>query len=100
MTDPLIKLHSENQYFREEDAKLIAQLRASLDAGKPTAPQVKRSPITGEPMIEREFQGVRIDVCPTSGGVWLDAGELEILTRVERSKLAEFLGHLVPRFGK
>jgi Zn-finger nucleic acid-binding protein len=28
-----------------------------------------------------ELEGVEVDRCPTCGGTWLDAGELEILTR-------------------
>ncbi|MEM8690650.1 MAG: zf-TFIIB domain-containing protein [Pseudomonadota bacterium] len=35
------------------------------------------SPIDGSPMREVERYGVKIDICPTSGGVWLDRGELE-----------------------
>ena len=34
---------------------------------------------------ERERDGVLLDVCPGCGGVWLDRGELEKLTRSERS---------------
>jgi Zn-finger nucleic acid-binding protein len=34
---------------------------------------------------ERERDGVMLDVCPGCGGVWLDRGELEKLTRSERS---------------
>jgi Zn-finger nucleic acid-binding protein len=35
------------------------------------------SPIDGSPMREVERYGVRIDVCQSSGGIWLDRGELE-----------------------
>jgi len=31
------------------------------------------------PMQQLNFRGVEIDRCPVSGGVWLDAGELEKL---------------------
>src|SRR5687768_10642519 len=33
---------------------------------------------------ERERDGVMLDICPGCGGVWLDRGELEKLTRYER----------------
>ncbi len=39
------------------------------------------SPVTGEPMEAREFLGVLVDVCPTTGGIWLDTGELGRLLR-------------------
>lgn len=35
------------------------------------------SPIDGSPMREVERFGVKIDICQTSGGIWLDRGELE-----------------------
>ena len=35
------------------------------------------SPIDGSPMRQINRYGIEIDVCPTSGGVWLDRGELE-----------------------
>ena len=37
------------------------------------------SPIDGTPMRQIRRYGVELDVCPTSGGVWLDKGELEKL---------------------
>lgn len=35
------------------------------------------SPIDGSPMRQIHRYGIEIDICPTSGGVWLDKGELE-----------------------
>lgn len=37
------------------------------------------SPVSGEPMKQIVRNGIEIDVCPTSGGVSLDKGELEKL---------------------
>jgi uncharacterized protein len=37
------------------------------------------SPIDGSIMKQVHRFGIEIDVCPTSGGVWLDKGELEKL---------------------
>lgn len=37
------------------------------------------SPIDGSPMKQINRFGIEIDVCPTSGGIWLDKGELEKL---------------------
>ena len=38
-----------------------------------------KSPLSREPMLVLELAGVEIDYCPESGGIWLDAGELEVL---------------------
>lgn len=37
------------------------------------------SPIDGTPMRQISRYGIEIDVCPTTGGIWLDKGELEKL---------------------
>jgi len=37
------------------------------------------SPIDGSPMRQIHRYGIEIDVCPVSGGIWLDKGELEKL---------------------
>lgn len=37
------------------------------------------SPIDGSPMRQIKRYGIEIDVCPTTGGIWLDKGELEKL---------------------
>lgn len=37
------------------------------------------SPIDGSPMKQITRYGIEIDVCPATGGVWLDKGELEKL---------------------
>jgi Zn-finger nucleic acid-binding protein len=55
------------------------------------------SPIDGSPMREIERYGVKIDICQTSGGVWLDRGELEkIIVMIREEALREAGGHDVP----
>ena len=44
------------------------------------------SPIDGSPMREVERYGVKIDICPTSGGIWLDKGELEKIIMMIREE--------------
>jgi Zn-finger nucleic acid-binding protein len=48
------------------------------------------SPIDGSPMREIERYGVKMDICPTSGGIWLDKGELEkIIMMIREEALRE-----------
>ena len=48
------------------------------------------SPIDGSPMREIERYGVKIDVCQSSGGIWLDRGELEkIMMMIRQEALQE-----------
>ena len=44
------------------------------------------SPIDGSPMREVERFGVKMDICPTSGGIWLDRGELEKIIMMIREE--------------
>lgn len=48
------------------------------------------SPIDGSPMQQIVRNGIEIDRCPTSGGVWLDKGELEkLLSAVQEAAVAD-----------
>ena len=47
------------------------------------------SPIDGSPMREVERYGVKMDICPTSGGIWLDKGELEKIFMMIRKEALE-----------
>lgn len=61
----------EEMFFEEQNKRALAKLKER--AGK----KPRLSPITGEEMEQISYQGVVIDRCKTSGGIWLDAGELE-----------------------
>lgn len=48
------------------------------------------SPIDGAPMRQIHRYGIDFDVCPNTGGVWLDKGELEkLIALVKQETLAE-----------
>lgn len=68
----------EESYFDKRNREALERMTA-FQKEKP-----RLSPITGEPMNKEIVYGVVIDRCPTSGGVWLDHGELEQLLKVER----------------
>lgn len=61
----------EGTYFEQKNREALERL-ASKKEDKP-----RLSPITGEPMEQIALHGVIVDRCKTSGGIWLDAGELE-----------------------
>lgn len=48
----------------------------------------KASPMTGKPMNQDKVLGVAIDRCPDSGGIWLDAGELQRLIEASHQTLS------------
>ena len=72
-----MKNAKEGSYFEKKNKEALERLKQKKDEAKP-----RLSPITGEPLVEEVLHGVVIDRCPTSGGIWLDAGELEELAEV------------------
>jgi hypothetical protein len=80
---------NEDEYFARQNAELIKEMRAKLDAERKksgAATQQLICPRDGSQLVETESENVRIDSCPTCKGVWLDAGELEQLRLVNRGK--------------
>ncbi len=81
---------NEDEFFHKRDAELIAQKRAELDAKRKNAERAShymKCPKCGGDLVEREYHRIKMDVCPDCHGTWLDAGELEMLSRVDHSRL-------------
>jgi hypothetical protein len=65
----------EEQYFDVMNREALKRAQ-NRDQKKP-----RLSPISGKPMLEKTIAGVVVDVCPESGGIFLDAGELEQIVK-------------------
>ena len=61
----------EEDYFNQREQQALERLAAKKN-DKP-----RLSPITGKPLLQKVLNGVVIDQCEDSGGIWLDSGELE-----------------------
>jgi hypothetical protein len=71
----------EDAYFREKDSELLARKRAELDAQRGnSAGGTIKCPRCGSNMTEITIEHVKVDRCSGCGGVFLDKGELEMLT--------------------
>ncbi len=46
-----------------------------------------RCPKCGMELIEIDYKGIKVDKCSGCEGIWLDAGELEAVVRLEKSGL-------------
>jgi Zn-finger nucleic acid-binding protein len=73
---------NEDEYFAREDAELLRKQReranaASIDAERKT--HFLKCPKDGYDLVSSQTHGVTIETCPHCSGIWLDAGELEIL---------------------
>jgi hypothetical protein len=74
----------EEEYFRRKDQEAIEKLRAKMKVAaeaKAAGISSMKCPRCDGSLNETKFEEVAIDVCDNCGGVWLDSGELEQLTR-------------------
>jgi uncharacterized protein len=46
-----------------------------------------KCPKCGMELIEIDYKGMKVDKCSGCGGIWLDAGELEAISKVEKKVL-------------
>lgn len=70
------KLEEEKQKkLEEEEKKRIKELH------------FMKCPKCGMSLIEIEYKGIKVDKCSSCEGIWLDAGELEAISKLEKSVL-------------
>jgi hypothetical protein len=89
---------NEDEFFLKRDAELIAQQRTRLDAERTRAERSShymKCPKCGADLVEREFHRVKIDVCTECKGVFLDAGEMDLIARIDHSRVGGFLRSLL-----
>lgn len=85
---------NEDEYFLLKDAELIKEQRARLDAqraARQRAEHYMKCPKCGADIAEQSIGPVKADVCPDCHGMWLDAGEFEMITKVQDSAVGGFL---------
>ena len=76
----------EEEYFRRKDQEAIEKLREKMkiaEEAKAAGTSSMRCPRCDGSLTESKFEELLIDTCDKCGGVWLDSGELEQLTRKE-----------------
>ena len=77
----------EEEYFHRKNKEAIEKLREKMKVGaqaKAAGTSTMGCPRCDGSLKESEFQGLEINTCDKCGGVWLDAGELEQLTKHEK----------------
>ena len=68
----------KHKRLAEEEKKRLKQLH------------YMQCPKCGMELIEIDYKGIRIDECSECEGIWLDAGELETVAKLEKSGLDKF----------
>ena len=79
-----VRIEQEMQKQREERKKKHASKEASE---KLRELHFMKCPKCGIDLIEIDFKGMKIDECLDCRGMWLDAGELDTLAKIEKPVL-------------
>lgn len=65
----------KHRKLAEEDKKKLKELHSM------------RCPKCGMELIEIDYRSIKVDKCSECDGIWLDAGELEAIAKLEKSGL-------------
>ena len=88
---------NEDEYFARLDADLIKEKRARLDAERSKASRTQhymKCPKDGADLKETDFQHVKVDVCSECGGMWFDAGEIDLMRQVDKNPVRRIFGDI------
>src|SRR5438093_1006723 len=92
---------NEDEYFAKQDAELIKAMRSKLDqerSAQERKAHYMKCPKCGADLEEQTRGHVKVDACPECKGVWLDAGEMDLLHHVQRVGAQNFFKGLMDLF--
>jgi Zn-finger nucleic acid-binding protein len=81
---------NEDEYFAQQNAELLRKQREKNEAAALETERKShymKCPKDGYDLNSGEFHGVQIESCPHCGGMWLDAGELDVISQEDRPAL-------------
>ena len=91
---PVKPSDKEAEYFAREEFKRLKKMEdeKQLKMESEEKKRLKelhymRCPKCGMNLVEIDYKGVAVDKCSSCDGVWLDAGELETISQMEKGKL-------------
>jgi hypothetical protein len=91
---PLKPSEQEEEYFarKEFERKKKIEEEKYKKLGEEEKKRLKelhymRCPKCGMELIEIDYKGIKIDECSECEGIWLDAGELETVSKLEKTGL-------------
>lgn len=78
----------KKQRIEEEKQKALVEKEKT----KPKDLHFMHCPKCGMNLIEIDYKEVRVDKCSSCEGIWLDAGELEMISSKDKRFLDNFFG--------
>jgi uncharacterized protein len=86
---------NEDEYFAKQEAELLKARRAQAEAdANKSARSVHfmKCPKCGADLKERDFEKIKVDVCTECKGMWLDAGEIDLIRPESRNAVSDVFG--------
>ncbi len=90
----IIKPSQEEEYIARQEFEKLQNIKAANQLKIVEEEKIRlqklhylRCPKCGMELVEIGYQGVMIDKCTGCEGIWLDAGELESISKFEKSGL-------------
>lgn len=94
---PVKPTDKEEEFFAREELKRLKKVEEEKqrqiqqqERNRLKELHYMRCPKCGMELFEIDYKGITIDRCSECDGVWLDAGELEALAKMEKSSLDKF----------
>ena len=84
----------EEEYFHKKNQEALEKMREKIavaEQAKAAGTSSMQCPRCDGSLKTNTFEGVDIDTCEKCGGVWLDSGELEQLTKRESGWFSRLL---------
>ena len=84
----------EEEYFHKKNQEAMEKMRAKIaiaEQAKAAGTSSMNCPRCDGSLKTNHFEGVVIDTCEKCGGVWLDSGEFEQLTKHESGWFSRLL---------
>ena len=92
---------NEDEYFARENAELIKQMRAKLDQDRlkqERQQHLMKCPKCGADLKEKSHGDVTVDVCPECHGMWLDAGEIDLVHHASKNPASRIMDDVLNVF--
>jgi hypothetical protein len=89
---------NEEEYFATQEVELQKRRRerAAKEAEqKRRLSHYMKCPKCGADLVVEDFRAIEVDRCPECNGVWLDAGEIEALTRAEKGTTSDLFRSII-----
>jgi uncharacterized protein len=94
---PVKPTDKEEEYFAKhefENAKKVEKQRQNLleaeERLKLKELHYMQCPKCGMQLVEIDYRGIKVDKCTACDGIWLDAGELEMVAHLDKSVINKF----------